>query len=124
MPPLLYTGYKPFRLTADRYPVVLSEGLSYAANTLVMRVSSTDRDKTCMGVVTSKRSLRQAVQRSRARRLLREAFRLLRPQLKTGFDMVLIARWKIDGVKCDIVQRDLRYLCRKAGLLNKCDPRP
>ncbi len=118
MPPLLFFGLKAFRLDAKDYPAVLTEGESLAANSCVMRVlAHSGQGKTRLGVVTGKKSLRRAVDRARARRLLREAFRLIRPQLKPGYDMVLIARWKIANQSCQAVQRDLLYLCRKAKLL-------
>ena len=74
-------------------------------------------DKTCLGVVSTKKVFRLAVTRSRVRRLMREAFRLERPGLKPGFDLVLMGRSRLAGQDCNQTRRDLLWLCRKAGLL-------
>jgi ribonuclease P protein component len=68
-----------------------------------------------LGVVTSKK-IGGAVQRSRARRLLRESFRLHQHDLAQPVDMILVARNSIAGKDFASVERDyLTALC-KAGL--------
>ena len=70
-----------------------------------------------LGVVASKRTFRHAVDRNRARRLLRESFRLHRHLLAEGVDLVLLARHRIlDGKRAE-VDRDLLVALRKEGLL-------
>lgn len=69
-----------------------------------------------VAVVAGKRTFRRSVDRNRARRLLREAYRLNRSCLVGDVDVVLIGRHRLLDVKRQAVERDLRYLCRKAGL--------
>ena len=69
-----------------------------------------------LGVVTSKRTLPSAVSRNRARRLLREAFRLNRANLKPGVDLLLLARGRIEKVNRQDVEDDFRTTCRRAGI--------
>jgi ribonuclease P protein component len=69
-----------------------------------------------MGVVTSRRTLPSAVSRNRARRLLREAFRLNRAHLQPDVDVLLLARGRIEHVKRQDVEDDLRTACRRAGI--------
>ena len=69
-----------------------------------------------MGVVTSRRTLPAAVTRNRARRLLREAFRLNRQHLRQDVDVLLLARGRIEHVKRQDVEVDFRTTCRKAGI--------
>ena len=66
-----------------------------------------------IGVVTSKR-IGGAVQRSRARRLLREAFRLHQKELTRPMDVVLVARPSIAGKKFSDVERDFLLTLRKS----------
>lgn len=54
----------------------------------------------------------KAVLRNRKKRLLREAFRLSRHQLPTGYDLVLIPRAGVDSSLKDY-QKSLKYLVRK-----------
>lgn len=69
-----------------------------------------------LGVVTSRRTLPSAVARNRARRLLREAFRLNRAHLQPDVDVLLLARGRIEQAKRQDVEEDLRIACRRAGI--------
>lgn len=71
-----------------------------------------------MGVVASRR-VGGAVQRNRAKRLLREAWRLNRHRFSDGVDVILSARSDIVRMTLDDVVRELLYLGSKTGLLNR-----
>ena len=68
-----------------------------------------------LGVVTS-RKLGSAVIRSRARRLLREAFRLHQRELNP-VDLVLVARQSIVGKTFAEVEKDFLTAMHQAGVL-------
>ena len=69
-----------------------------------------------LGVITS-RKLGSAVTRSRARRLLRETFRLHQHDLRQPVTMVLVARASIVGKQRAEVERDFLSAMRRAKLL-------
>ncbi len=69
-----------------------------------------------LGVVTSKR-IGNAVARNRARRLMREAFRVHQHDLAEPIDLILVARPSIAGKALASVERDFLTTLRKAGLL-------
>ena len=69
-----------------------------------------------LGVVTPK-SIGSAMERSRARRLMREAFRLNQQKLKRPLTLVLVARQSIVGNGLAEVERDFLNLMRAARLL-------
>jgi ribonuclease P protein component len=71
-----------------------------------------------LGVITASR-IGPAVVRNRARRLLRESFRLRQLDLAAPVDLVLVARPSIVGKGLADVQRDLMSTLRKAGLLRE-----
>jgi ribonuclease P protein component len=68
-----------------------------------------------LGVVTSKK-IGNAVARSRARRLLRECFRLHQRELARPVDLVLVARPSIAGKKLADVETDLLRALRLGRL--------
>jgi ribonuclease P protein component len=69
-----------------------------------------------LGVVTG-RKVGNAVGRSRARRLLREVFRVHQGDLAAPVDLVLVARPSIAGKPFQAVERDFLNALRRAGLL-------
>jgi len=71
-----------------------------------------------VGVVVS-RKVGPAVQRSRARRLLRETFRLHQAELATPVDLVLVARPSIAGKGLVDVENDFLTAMRRARLLKE-----
>ena len=71
-----------------------------------------------IGVITTKK-IGNAVVRSRARRLLREAFRLHQLELKQPLDVVLVARFSIVGKKLAEVEADYLAVLRQARLLRE-----
>lgn len=71
-----------------------------------------------VGVVVG-RKLGKAVVRSRARRLLRECFRLHQADLAQAAEVVLVARQGIVGKRLREVEADFLRALRKAGLLRQ-----
>lgn len=68
-----------------------------------------------LGVVTG-RKLGPAVERNRARRLMRECFRRSQHVLTGKFDIVLIARNSINGRSMGAVEKDYLAALKRAGL--------
>lgn len=67
--------------------------------------------------LTCGKSVGNAVKRSRAKRLMRESYRLILPDMRQGYDIVIIARTGILGKKCVNVMKDARYAFTKLGLM-------
>lgn len=57
-----------------------------------------------------------AVQRNRARRILRAAWRDIASRVREGSDIVLVARNSIRGAKADDLIEEITGLCRRAGV--------
>jgi len=73
-----------------------------------------------LGVITAN-SIGGAVARNRARRLLREAFRLHQYALLGAVDLVLVARASIVGKTFSDVEKDFLTMLRKARLLKQTE---
>ncbi len=92
-------------------------GPQWPSRTLVLWVRREADARGRVGVVASKRTFRRSVDRNRARRLLREAFRRHRHELRSDVDVVLLARRRILEARAPDIERDLLRVGREAGLL-------
>lgn len=92
---------------------IFGNGRKYIGKYLIMWV---DEGSGRVGVVASKNTFRRAVDRNRAKRLMRESFRLTAPQSGSAADVVLLGRRRILDVKMQEVKCELSGLMRDAGL--------
>ena len=69
-----------------------------------------------VGITTGKKT-GNAVKRNRSRRIIREAFRQATPQIREGFDFILVARGRTPFVKSMDIYRVLMRQLKDAGVL-------
>ncbi len=94
---------------------VRAEGRRLVHGCLILNWAEGKAPVSRLGVVTS-RKLGPAVDRNRARRLMRECFRRHQHELKQNVDMVLIARNSINGRGLTGVEQDYLVALQRAGL--------
>jgi len=105
------------RVTAPAdFEETYAQGRSGAARTLVMWLRHGPGASLRLGVVASK-VIGNAVKRNRAKRRLREAWRLNRFRFKGDVDVILVARRTILTARWEDVNDDLIRLAKRAGLL-------
>jgi len=83
---------------------------------LVVYTRKTGRISNRVGYTVSKK-LGKAVVRNRIRRRLREIYRLNLPALKTGYDIVIVARSRCVGAEYKQLESAFLTACGKLGLL-------
>lgn len=95
-------------------------GKSFANKYLVMYVLEKNDKKNRLGMSVSKK-IGNSVVRHRVTRLIRETYRLHQMELKTGYDIVIVAR--VNARNCNYweMERAFMHLCRLHHLLNKED---
>ena len=71
---------------------------------------------TRLGITTSKK-IGKAVQRNRARRLIKTAYRNLLPEIAPGYDIVVVARTRVIYGRYRDLERSFLQLMRKLELV-------
>ncbi|MCO5178066.1 MAG: ribonuclease P protein component [Thermomicrobiales bacterium] len=113
---------REFRIRREsEFERVRARGKSWSSRTLVLIALPSDGATNRYGFAAGKR-LGNAVARNRAKRLMREAVRTLHPQLRQGFDIVLIARNSVNAqTTATDIASDLERVARRARLLAQQD---
>ncbi len=93
-----------------------AEGRRLAVGCLALNWVEASGGATRLGVITSRR-IGGAVIRTRARRLLREAFRRHQHRIARAVDVVLVARQSIVGLPFSGVESDFLTALKRADLL-------
>jgi len=91
-------------------------GKCVACHNVVIYAQKSHYPKTRIGLTCGK-SIGGAVQRNRAKRLMRESFRILSPRICGSYDIVIVAKSRICDKKCDDVLRDVKYAFKKLGII-------
>ena len=115
---LFKKAYSKGAKAAGRYTVVYL--LKDLANKKYVKADPLHRPVNRLGLTVGKK-IGGAVERSRARRLMRESYRLILAdpafEVSTGFLLVISARSAINGAGCDDVKSDLVASMRRLGVL-------
>ena len=90
---------------------VYGKRVSKANKLLIMYVKKNDLSVNRFGISVSKK-VGNSVVRHRFCRLARETFRMYEKQLKTGYDIVVVARPAVVGVKCQEVAKAFEHLAK------------
>ena len=119
-----FTFPRSRRLLAHKlFQKIFDEGGEVVGRSVIVWISRAESSGQRLGVVATKRTFHDAVDRNRAKRLIRESFRLMQNELiEEPWDMVVLARRRILSVKQPEVQKELCKLCRRRGLVRGSTP--
>lgn len=93
-----------------------AKGKSAVTPSVVMYCRKNGRDHNRLGVTVSTK-IGHAVVRNRARRRLRELFRLSQGTMLQGYDVLLVARGRTARIPHAYLKRDYERAARQLGLL-------
>ncbi len=105
------------RLPGTKYKRVFDEGRSFRGRLFAAWVLRSPDAGRQAGVVVSKKSFHDAVDRNRAKRILRAGFREVAKDLVPDADWVFAGRATLGGKRMADVAAEMRHLARKAGCL-------
>ena len=100
----------------SEFQTVYRTGKSYANKYLVMYAVNTGSDRTRIGISVSKK-VGNSVVRHHFVRLVREAIRLNADILKSGYDIIVVARAAAKDKKFDKIESAFLHLCGLHNIL-------
>ena len=95
---------------------VYNKGKSRGSRFVVVLYRRNNLDYTRTAFVSSKK-VGNSVERNRARRLMKEAYRSLKDRVMSGYDIVFVARNTIGGCKEQEVERVIEKTLEATGLI-------
>lgn len=96
---------------------VYSRGTSKAGPVLVTYVMKS-RDPAVRFGITTSRKIGSAVERNRARRVIKAALHELKNRISGGYDIVFVARSRTCFVKSTVIRGEMEKQLKEAGVLH------
>jgi ribonuclease P protein component len=93
-------------------------GKSFAHPLIVLIALPNEQEQSRFGIAAG-RSVGNAVDRNRAKRILRAALQPLLSSIKPGWDIILLARRPLAGMKSQDAQSALNLLLKRARLIRE-----
>lgn len=93
-------------------------GKSYVSPQIVVYAAKNRQGTNRIGITVSKK-LGKAVQRNRAKRIIREAYRANEEKLGIGYDLVFVARARCLSMKSTALSVSMGRLLKSAGLIRE-----
>jgi len=97
---------------------VFKEGRGLKEDSLLLKVAPNNLGLTRFAFVAGQKASKKAVERNKAKRVLREIIRSRLADIKPGFDVVITALQGSAGKNFENLERTVIKLLKKTGLLN------
>ncbi|SCI28863.1 MULTISPECIES: ribonuclease P protein component [unclassified Romboutsia] len=95
---------------------VYKHGKSFANRYLVMYILKNKSENSRIGISVSKK-VGKAIVRNKVRRRIKESYRLnIDENVKSGYDIVFIARVAIKDANYDEIEKSMKHLIRKSEM--------
>lgn len=106
-------------IDASDFKSIFRSGRAYGAKDIKIIVLRNNFNVSRIGVSIGRSCAKLAVERNRARRLLKEAFRLNKGRFKPGYDIVAVPKSGLAGLKLKDLEGEFVELAKRAGIFNE-----
>lgn len=113
----MYFMQKTISLSENKqFKLLYNRGKSFVYPFFVLYIRPNRFPYNRLGITVGKK-VGNAVKRNRAKRVIKEAYRLLETELCIGYDFVLVARSKTPFVSMNVIKKDLAAVFKRQQLL-------
>lgn len=100
------------------YKNVLAKGKFYIGKQITIYITENKKEENIIGIAISTKTC-NAVKRNRIKRLIRENYRLIKNNLKKGYNIVFLWNKKeiVENANFNIIKEDINKLFERANLL-------
>ena len=109
---------RDFRLPGHRLPSLLNSKKYFSSPLFIIKINQIAQPTLQIGIVVSTKISRLAVTRNRLRRLTREALIPFLAKIKTGHELLFLAKPAIVKQSILVIQADILKLLKSCSLLN------
>lgn len=102
----------------DDFSSIYKKGKSIGERYIVLFYKKNDLSYNRIAFLASKK-VGNSVERNRARRLMKENYRFLKDEIRSGYDLIFIARNSINGRKAYHVKKSMVNALIKSKLLDR-----
>ncbi len=102
----------------DDFTAIYRNGRSVGEKYIVFFYRKNDLSYNRTAFLASKK-VGNSVERNRARRLMKENYRVLKGEIREGYDLIFIARNTINGKKAFDVEKSMKRALHRAKLFQK-----
>lgn len=97
---------------------VLNKGKFYLGKQIIIYISKNEINENRIGIAISTK-LCKATKRNRLKRLIRENYRLIKDNMKQGYNIVFLWNKKADfrDANFSIIEKDMKSIFNKLGIL-------
>jgi len=106
-----------YRLRGNSFKEVLDKGKMVQSDSFgIAIVKREDEEVPKFGFIVSTKVSKEAVQRNRIKRALSEAVRFMTSDIKSGYDVVFLAKQRAARSSTDVLMNEVREAIKTAGL--------
>ncbi len=96
---------------------IFKEGIVSQSDSIIIKILKNDQKKTRFGFIVSKKVSPKATERNKIKRILREQIRIRLPEIKKGFDMVIISKKEALEKNSKEIGREMEKMLVKSKVL-------
>lgn len=104
-----------------RFLYLYRKGKCTVSSSFVLYLKPNNSETNRLGITVGKKAVGNAVKRNRAKRVIREAYRLCEPYIKTGYDFVFTSKGKTPYMNSFSVRNEMMAVFERENIAERTE---